>query len=442
LSSLGFSAQIAKPVYREHVLTCLKEIHGIETEEKKIQTRFGIEEPKAHAEDVPKHLNILLAEDNKMNQKVAVTMLKKLGHTITIAENGQEALDLFSKKSFHLILMDGQMPIMDGLEATQAIRKREQKNPSRSHIPIIALTANAMKGDRERFLDSGMDDYITKPIKRKALEDAIIRSSASDHLTEKDAIETKEPVIFKGDIIDLDELIKTMNGDKNLVKECFDDFYQNHGPMLNEIRIGIDQGDKPKVKDALLTFRDSVKNLSCKMIMDAAFSLDRAYGSGKTTRIEKEFERLYQACGKLKNFIVRYSVNNLFMKFLLVDDEFASRKKAQKILSQYGECDVAMNGLEALNAVVRSHNENDRYNLIFLDIEMPDLDGIQVLKKIKQWEKSKQIDKADAVKIIMMSGDDSVEMMETSLKEGSEAYIVKPLNRDKLGQAFKQVHYI
>ena len=432
LKSLGFNAQIAKPVYRGHVLECLKDLHGFVSREKKIETRFGIEEPKAAAQDAPGKLDILLAEDNKMNQKVAVNMLKKLGHTITIAENGKQAVELFMEKDFHLILMDGQMPVMDGLEATKAIREIE--TGSKDHIPIIALTANAMKGDRERFLDSGMDDYITKPIKKKALEDAIIACTAKETAIEK-------PVL-KGEIIDLEELIKTMNGNKNLVKECFDDFYQNQGPMLNDIRNSIDKNNPARVKESLLTFRDSVKHLSCKIIMDAAFSLDRAFANKDKILIEKQFENLYQACAKLKDFIVRYSVNNLFMKFLIVDDEFVSRKKSHQILSQYGECDVATNGLEALNAFVRAHNENDPYNLIFLDIDMPDLDGTQVLKKIRQWEKSRDITRSDTVKIIMISEDDSKKSIKPSLKAGCEAHIVKPINRDKLATSFKQVHYI
>ena len=435
LSSLGFLAQIAKPVYRNHVLECLMDIHGISPEKKQVETRFGIEEPKTTDEHLPGHFTILLAEDNKMNQKVALNMLQKLGHTVAIAENGKEAVEKFMENEFDLILMDGQMPVMDGLEATRAIRDYEKKSSrSKKHILIIALTANAMKGDRERFIESGMDDYITKPIKRKDLDDAIIRCMAR----QKDL----EAPAAKGDIIHLDELILNMNGDKKLIKECFDDFINHFSAMLNSIRRGIDKNDPAKVKASLLAFRDSVKHLSCKRVMDAAFSLDRAFDNLNKPLIEKEFNTLYNACNELKDFIIRYSVKNLFMKFLIVDDEFVSRKKSQKILSQYGECDVALNGLEALNAYVRAHNENDPYNLIFLDIDMPDLNGTQVMKKIRQWEKTKGIALSDAAKIIMLSADGSNETIKAALKEGCEAYLVKPINRDKLAQAFKQVHYI
>lgn len=434
LTSYGFATQIAKPIYRAHVLECLKELHGIDSDKKKVETRFGIEELKTADVDVPSSLNILLAEDNKMNQKVATNILKKLGHTITIAQNGKEALELFNEKQFDLILMDGQMPIMDGLEATRAIRKIENEQNKKAHIPIIALTANAMKGDRERFIESGMDDYITKPIKRKDLETAIINSSTKD--------KTIAPPQHQNDIIDLDELLQTMNGDKNLIKECFDDFYNNHGPMINDIRQGIDKNDDTKIKESLLTFRDSVKHLSCKIIMDAAFSLDRAFAKKNKSLVEKEYLTLYNSCKKLNDFIVRYSVKNLFMKFLIVDDEFVSRKKSHKILSQYGECDIAINGLEALNAFVRAQNDNDPYNLIFLDINMPDFDGNQVLKKIRQWEKSKNMPQSDIVKIIMLSTGDSQEDIKISLEFGSETHIVKPINRDKLGRAFKEIHYL
>jgi len=97
-----------------------------------------------------------------------------MGHSIVVASNGQEAVAKFEEDEFDLILMDGQMPVMDGLEAARTIRDAEEQSAIH-RIPIIAVTANAMKGDRERFLAAGMDDYITKPLKRKALEEAIGR---------------------------------------------------------------------------------------------------------------------------------------------------------------------------------------------------------------------------------------------------------------------------
>jgi CheY-like chemotaxis protein len=112
-------------------------------------------------------LRILLAEDGIINQRVALGFLQPAGHQVTVAANGREALDALGRAAFDVVLMDVQMPEMDGFEATVAIRQREEK--SKQHIPIIAMTAAAMKGDRERCLECGMDAYIPKPITASSL---------------------------------------------------------------------------------------------------------------------------------------------------------------------------------------------------------------------------------------------------------------------------------
>jgi CheY-like chemotaxis protein len=108
-------------------------------------------------------MRVLLAEDGKVNQKLAVALLEKGGHSVVVAENGEIAVDLVAKQEFDVVLMDVQMPVMDGIDATIAIRAAENR------IPIIALTAHAMAGDRERCLDAGMDDYLSKPLNPKEL---------------------------------------------------------------------------------------------------------------------------------------------------------------------------------------------------------------------------------------------------------------------------------
>jgi CheY-like chemotaxis protein len=125
-------------------------------------------------------LRLLLAEDNPVNQKLAVRLLEKQGHTVVVAGSGRAAVEALDRATFDLVLMDVQMPEMDGLEATAAIRTRERETASGCgtegrRLPIIGLTAHAMKGDRERCLAAGMDDYVCKPIQPQELFDAISR---------------------------------------------------------------------------------------------------------------------------------------------------------------------------------------------------------------------------------------------------------------------------
>ncbi len=435
LKAKGFDRQILKPVYKGHVLKTLT--GADETDE--IQTaapagtRFSLEEPKAVAGITTTELDILLAEDNKMNQKVAANMLKKLGHKVTIAQNGEEAVALFQKETFHLILMDGQMPVMDGLEATRAIRGLEAAAPSpKSRIPIVALTANAMKGDRERFIASGMDDYITKPIKRKGLEEAILNSMA------KEAAQTPAQ---KPKMINLDELIQAMEGNKPLIKECFDTFIQTHDSALKKIKSGLDVSSPDQVCSDLADFRDEVKHLCAKPLMDAAFNLERALKSDGKTKVQPAFAVLSETCARLTSFMRTYTVENLFMKFLIVDAEFDTRAASQQLLSAYGECHVALNGLEALNAFVRAHRDKDPYHMIFLDIEMEGLGGLQVMEKIRQWESTKAIAPSRGVKIILISSAQVPDSTAALLTPGLETAMERQLSRQSLAQAFKTIHY-
>jgi two-component system sensor histidine kinase/response regulator len=126
--------------------------------------------PVAEISPASQSLRILLAEDNLVNQRVAMTMLRKMGHRITLATNGLEALEQWRQSDFDLILMDVQMPVMTGLEAAKQIRQEETTG---AHVPIVAMTASAMSEDRDRCLTAGMDDFISKPVSYKGIEQMI-----------------------------------------------------------------------------------------------------------------------------------------------------------------------------------------------------------------------------------------------------------------------------
>lgn len=176
---LGISAYLVKPVKQSELLDAIMLALGTGvTEEDKdshLITRHLLRERR-------KALKILLAEDNIINQKLALRLLEKEGHRVSVAENGKKALEALENEHFDLVLMDVQMPDMDGFEATAAIREKEKS--TKNHVPIIAMTAHAMKGDRDRCLEAGMDDYLSKPLRQNELFRVIRRISAQKNHTQ------------------------------------------------------------------------------------------------------------------------------------------------------------------------------------------------------------------------------------------------------------------
>ncbi len=168
LHELGISNYVVKPIRSAELLISIKKALGRETTAGKSVSQQSKPEPQAR-------LRILLVEDNHVNQRLAVGLLKKLGHDVLVAGNGQQGVELAQDPTIDLVFMDVQMPEMDGFEATCHIREREQQ--SGRHVPIIAMTAHAMIGDRERCLESGMDDYIAKPLSKAAMENALARNT-------------------------------------------------------------------------------------------------------------------------------------------------------------------------------------------------------------------------------------------------------------------------
>jgi PAS domain S-box-containing protein len=163
---LGIQAYLQKPVRRRELLSSVLTATG---RGQAVSLSMAIAQPGKHSQ--PNSLRILLAEDNPVNQAVATRLLQKLGHSLTVAHNGKEALSLLSVHPFDLLLIDIQMPEMDGLTATRRIREQEQS--TQNHLPIVAMTAHAMSGDRELCIQAGMDGYVSKPINLQRLEDAI-----------------------------------------------------------------------------------------------------------------------------------------------------------------------------------------------------------------------------------------------------------------------------
>jgi signal transduction histidine kinase/CheY-like chemotaxis protein len=186
---LGIAAYLLKPIRQSELREAIARVLGAREQIGAIPliTRYSLHD----ARELSASLRILLAEDNAVNQKLASRLLEKRGHFVVVAANGREALAAIKKESFDLVFMDVQMPVMDGFEATAAIRKKERSTGV--HLPVVALTAHAMKGDREKCLAGGMDGYLSKPIRPQEL-DELLQSYLARRM---EAPETQESTLSK-----------------------------------------------------------------------------------------------------------------------------------------------------------------------------------------------------------------------------------------------------
>ncbi|AXC10926.1 multi-sensor hybrid histidine kinase [Acidisarcina polymorpha] len=222
-------------------------------------------------------LRILLAEDNRVNQAVASGFLEKLGHVAIIAANGREALALLESETFDLVLMDVQMPEMDGIAATKQIRENEAFNEV--HLPIIAMTAHAMKGDRERCLAAGMDDYISKPINSAALEAALLRAApgAKDTLFRDAAagLQARSSSVSARPV-DRAYVLEKLGGDEQLCREVIDMFLEEAPVELAELGKALTRGDSQTVEWLAHSFKGKLGYLGGEELSRMAQRLEEA----------------------------------------------------------------------------------------------------------------------------------------------------------------------
>jgi two-component system sensor histidine kinase/response regulator len=252
----------------------------------------GATEPvrrRGRAARAARRLRVLVAEDNAVNRTLVVKLLQKRGHQVTVAENGREALGALEREAFDVALMDVQMPELDGFEATAEIRARERTSGRR--LPIVAMTAHAMKGDRERCLAAGMDGYVSKPLDRRTLYETIERLGA--------ARVTAGPA---GAVLDTDALLRRAGGDRRLMREMAELFLADAPRMLEAVRGALATGDAPALSHAAHALKGSVSNFATAEAAEAALKLERLARSGALdqaraahAQVEEEIARVCQA---------------------------------------------------------------------------------------------------------------------------------------------------
>ncbi len=295
---LGIAQRLMKPVKQSELHDAILDALGVEPR------KADAAEVEAAAPPVTRPLRLLLAEDSLVNQKLAVGLLERHGHRITIANNGRQALDLAANENFDAILMDVQMPEMDGLEATRQIRERERQ--AGGHVPIIAMTAHALKGDRERCLSSGMDEYVSKPIRERQLLSAL-RTVLGEEVAPPPAAEKVENYLTDdAHIMDWNVALKVCGGDRELLREIAAAFLEEHPRRIDEIRRAIDTQDWELLHRGAHTIKGSMRYFGANAVFDRAFGLEQLAAAQRLDGGEEIFALLKQELAKLVPHLINY----------------------------------------------------------------------------------------------------------------------------------------
>jgi signal transduction histidine kinase/CheY-like chemotaxis protein/HPt (histidine-containing phosphotransfer) domain-containing protein len=264
---LGVAAHLTKPITSSELARAVYRVTG---EIAAMASPTRREAPLASLASCP--LRVLLAEDNMVNQRVAVGLLTKRGHKVTVANNGREAVEALARATFDVVLMDVQMPEMSGLEATAAIRASE--TGTGRHIRIVAMTAHAMAGDRERCLAAGMDGYLAKPIEPGMLF-AAIEQAPSKPPTQAPA---PEPAI-----LDRTKLLERLGGDEDLMADVVKMFLVDCPVRLKAIKAAADAEDAALLQREAHALKGAAANLSASKLFEIARVLEQL---GAENRIE------------------------------------------------------------------------------------------------------------------------------------------------------------
>jgi PAS domain S-box-containing protein len=296
IDAMGFSAYLIKPVKQSQLYDCLSTIlgsgvHTVKTPDISLATLDTLSEARRLK------VRILLVEDNVTNQQVALRILEKLGFRADAVGNGREAIEALERAPYDIVFMDVQMPVMDGFEATRAIRTGQTKVPN-PELPIVAMTAHAMKGDRERCIEAGMDDYIAKPVTPQALSEALdkwLGRALEPQRAAPASPENREP--FAGPpIFDRQALEDRLMGDKELAREICAGFLKDMSRQMQELRQHIDQSNAALSGGQSHTIRGAAANVGGMALSAVALHMEKAANDGRWNEMEpimSEMERQF-----------------------------------------------------------------------------------------------------------------------------------------------------
>jgi PAS domain S-box-containing protein len=282
--AVGVAAALSKPVKQSELWDAIITVLHVPGRQK---VRPSAARERARAARRP--LRVLLAEDNPVNQEVALQMLERRGHSVIVAENGRQALTAIERHKFDLVLMDVQMPEMGGLEATQLIREKEKSTGG--HLPIVAMTAHAMHGDRERCIAAGMDGYLAKPIDPKSflqtvegISQQVTQSETGGQESEAREGSTDQASAGRGAggrALDVTALLEWFSGNRKLLRSIVKTFRDDCPQMMARIRSALAANDANLLADAAHALKGSVGNFGPTAALDTIREMEKIARQGK-----------------------------------------------------------------------------------------------------------------------------------------------------------------
>ena len=296
---LKIAGYIMKPVTQSELFNLIVDVMGLSS-----NGQLEESNPREAPSEIlaRRKLNVLLAEDNKVNQTLAIRMLEKQGHHVDLANDGKEAVVMSGSGTYDLILMDVQMPIMDGLDATRAIRDREQQAGVGEHVLIVAMTAHAMKGDRELCIAAGMDDYLSKPIRMKEFSEKLkslfeqpnelpletkkegthpVSAAEATKSLDKASPELKTSMPTSDGHVDWELASKATGDDADLLRDLIGIFLDELPKLLEKLSVAIGENNASEVKNVAHKLKGSVLFLNTKLPLEYAWKIEQMGASEK-----------------------------------------------------------------------------------------------------------------------------------------------------------------
>lgn len=411
---------VAKPVQASHLFDCIATAIN--------QQKSSFTRPEINRDhSICLNSSILVVEDNRANQQVVIAMLEMIGCHVEIASHGREAVAMVVGGSYDLVLMDCNMPEMDGYEATQRIRAMESEG---LHLPIIAMTANVQKGDNDRCLSAGMDDYLAKPLKLSALREKLSYWLSHEKQAEKSPL--LKPSVLKQPEYLLD--FKVLNELKAEVGDAFPKvvcvFLEDTPLVLNKLK----KFDIQNVGELAHTIKGAAMNFGAEKLVELARLLEKAGQIGDVSavpplvaQIESEFQLLSVALQRESQTGQRLAgIHEEKPKpcILVADDDRAIRLALSDVLQKDGyHVEQAANGLQAMAIC-----EQKMPDLVLLDGRMPKMDGFSVCSKLRE------LREGSSTPVLIVTALEDEQSIERVFAVGATDYIQKPVHFSVLRQ--------